>query len=234
VLGAQQNRTLDVSVLIPAGVSLRVPVSCVEQGRWDVVRHDESFAPAPQVDHPQLRRLKNEQVRARIAVGETPRASQEAVWASVAATSKRHGVESPADALHDVFEDRCELIERTRREIEMKCSQVGMLAAICGRLVVLDYVSDVKAFAALQGPLVAGYALDALDAEADMAAVPSLEEARDFVALLLGARSRRAAAVGLGAGLRLDFGGLPGTGLAAEGELVTLTAFAGVPPNEAA
>ena len=46
----------------------------------------------------------------------------------------------------------------------MKCSQVGMLAAIGGRFVVLDYVSDVEAFAALHDPLVAGYALDALDA----------------------------------------------------------------------
>src|SRR5262245_66146732 len=34
VLGAQQNRTLDVSVLVPARVSLKVPASCVEPGRW--------------------------------------------------------------------------------------------------------------------------------------------------------------------------------------------------------
>src|SRR4051812_4146314 len=30
VQGAQQNRTFDLSVLVPAGVGLRVPVSCVE------------------------------------------------------------------------------------------------------------------------------------------------------------------------------------------------------------
>jgi hypothetical protein len=33
VLGAQQNRTLDVTVLVPARSTLRVPVSCVEAGR---------------------------------------------------------------------------------------------------------------------------------------------------------------------------------------------------------
>ena len=87
----------------------------------------------------------------------------------------------------------------------MKCSQVGMLAAIGGRFVVLDYVSDVEAFAALHDPLVAGYALDALDARATDAAVPSLDDARDFLALMLGAlaadESRRRA--GGGAALRL-------------------------------
>src|SRR4051794_24633311 len=48
VLGAQQNRTFDVSVLVPARSTLTVPVSCVEAGRWDGLRHSESFAPAPQ------------------------------------------------------------------------------------------------------------------------------------------------------------------------------------------
>src|SRR3954462_8228887 len=35
VQGAQQDRTLDVSVLVPARSRLEVPVSCVEAGRWD-------------------------------------------------------------------------------------------------------------------------------------------------------------------------------------------------------
>src|SRR3954469_8683629 len=47
VLGAQQNRTFDVSVLVPARSHLQVPVSCVEQRRWDGRRHGEAFTPAP-------------------------------------------------------------------------------------------------------------------------------------------------------------------------------------------
>src|SRR6476661_1283887 len=35
VLGAQQNRTFDVSVLVAANSTLTVHVSCVEAGRWD-------------------------------------------------------------------------------------------------------------------------------------------------------------------------------------------------------
>ena len=106
VLGAQQNRTFDVSVLVAAGTSLPVPVSCVEQGRWDHRRHDESFAPAPHAAHPQLRRLKNERVREALAGGAAPRADQHEVWAEVAAKSTRHGVASDTGALHDVFENR--------------------------------------------------------------------------------------------------------------------------------
>ncbi len=52
VLGAQQNRTFDVSVLVPAKAQLRVPVSCVEAGRWDGYRNREDFTPAPQAAYP--------------------------------------------------------------------------------------------------------------------------------------------------------------------------------------
>ena len=138
-----------------------MPVSCVEQGRWDHRRHAEPFAPAPQAAYPELRRLKNERVRERLAAGQQPRAAQGEVWEEIAAKSARHGAHSDTGALHDVFEHRRDLIDRSAREIEMKCSQVGMLAAIGGRFVVLDYISDVEAFAELHDPLVAGYALDA-------------------------------------------------------------------------
>jgi hypothetical protein len=166
-------------------------------------------------------------VRARSGAGGPRLASQRAVWASVAATAARHGTASDTGALNDVFEGRRDELERTGAAIEVKCSQVGMLAAIGGRFVVLDYVSDVEAFAALHHPLVSGYALDALEAGVDAPTSPSLDDARDFLAQLLATRPRTSAAVGLGEELRLGFGGLGGSGLAAEGELVTLTAFAG-------
>ena len=35
VVGGQQDRTLNVSVLVPAGASVEIPVSCVQAGRWN-------------------------------------------------------------------------------------------------------------------------------------------------------------------------------------------------------
>jgi hypothetical protein len=230
VLGAQQNRTFDVSALVAARSVLRVPVSCVEAGRWDGGRHDEAFTPAPQTANPRLRAMKNTQARASLAAGMEARAVQGEVWREVADTASRHGVSSRTGAMHDVFERRREQLDTVSRAVEMCCSQVGMLAAIGGRFVVLDHVSEVEAFAALHGPLVQGYALDALEA-AD-APPPSIDDARDFVDLLLAAPCTTGPAVGLGEGLHFGFGGLAGSGVIYDGELVTLTAFADEPGLE--
>jgi hypothetical protein len=227
VLGAQQNRTFDVCALVAPRSVLQVPVSCVEAGRWDGSRHDESFAAAPQAAYPQLRKTKNARVREQLAAGHEGRALQGEVWNEVASKAERHGVHSATGAMHDVFERRRDHLDAVASAVQMHCSQVGMLAAIGGQFVVLDHVSQVEAWAALHGPLVQGYALDAL--EAPDAAPPSIDDARDFVALLLGAPCTPGRTVGLGEGLRFDFGGLAGTGLTCEGELVALTAFADEP-----
>ncbi|MGO9903508.1 MAG: ARPP-1 family domain-containing protein [Solirubrobacteraceae bacterium] len=230
VLGAQQNRTFDVSALVAARSVLQVPVSCVEAGRWDGARRDESFVPAPQTANPRLRRMKNAQSRASLAAGLEARAVQGEVWREVADTAGRHGVNSGTGAMHDVFERRREQLDAVAQAVEMCCSQVGMLAAIGGRFVVLDNVSEVEAFASLHGPLIQGYALDAL--EAPDAAPPTIEDARDFLGLLLDAPCTLGPAVGLGDGLRFAFGGLAGTGLVHENEIVTLTAFFDEPGDE--
>ena len=105
ILGAQQNRVLDVSILLAAGSKSQIPVSCVEQGRWDGSRHGERFRPSRQAADPRLRRLKNRQVRASIATNRVPRADQSSVWREVASRGAELASASPTGAMSDFFDD---------------------------------------------------------------------------------------------------------------------------------
>jgi ARG and Rhodanese-Phosphatase-superfamily-associated Protein domain len=231
VLGAQQNRTFDVSVLVPAGRSQRVPVSCVEQGRWDGARHGEAFAPAPQAAYPSLRAMKNRAAHARVSAGLEARAEQGEVWREVAAKSSRMDVASSTGAMHDIYEDRRDGLHGFEAAIERREGQTGALVAIAGRIAVLDHVSRPDAFATLHGPLVQGYALDALEAATGVAAPPppSLDAAQAFVEQLAAARVTQHDGIGLGRDARFATAGVAGAGLVAGEELVQLTAFADAP-----
>src|SRR3954447_25687091 len=132
VLGAQQNRTFDISVLVDAHSSLRVPVSCVEEGRWDGLRHDEDFAPAPQAAYPSLRRLKNRAVYASVASGMEARADQGAVWNEVDHKLDSLAADAPTRAMHDGYESRRRDIGALKGACSLKPHQTGMLVAIGG------------------------------------------------------------------------------------------------------
>jgi hypothetical protein len=58
LVGAKQNRILNVTVLVPAQSETRLPVSCVEEGRWSA--RSAAFAAAKHTAYPALRRRKAE------------------------------------------------------------------------------------------------------------------------------------------------------------------------------
>jgi hypothetical protein len=235
VLGAQQNRTFDVSVLIGARSQLKVPVSCVEAGRWDGSRHDESFAPAPQAAYPALRRMKNTAARESLAAGMEARAIQGDVWQEVAGKSARMNVASDTGAMHDIYDDRRERLEEFRRAIKLHDGQTGALVLVGGKPVVIDHVSRPDVFAALHGPLVQGYALDALEANLDGGG-PERDVAEEFLARVLTARVSQHDGIGLGRDLRFAERNVAGAGLVAGDELIQFTAFPDEPstPGEPA
>ena len=101
LLGAKQNRILNVTVLVPAKSTTPIPVSCVEEGRWS--RRSASFASAPHAAHPELRRRKASMLAAEpLALG----IAQSEVWDEVRAKSARLDVDSPTGAQADVFRSR--------------------------------------------------------------------------------------------------------------------------------
>ena len=51
LLGAKQNRILNVTVLVAAASETRIPVSCVEEGRWHA--RSATFDAAPQAAYPE-------------------------------------------------------------------------------------------------------------------------------------------------------------------------------------
>lgn len=225
VLGAQQNRTFDVSILVGAGTTLTVPVSCVEAGRWDGSRRDEAFAPAPQAAYPSLRRLKNHAVLQQVVSGAAARADQGAVWEEVDHKLDDLATAAPTRAMHDGYEQRRQELHRLTSACSPKDGQTGMLVAIGGEFTVLDRVSRPDVLISLFGPLVQGYALDALGVrEVDP---PSLDEAHGFVESVGATPIHERDGIGLGRDVRLAHADITGAGLVCNDELVQLSVFVG-------
>ena len=162
LLGAQQNRVLDISLLLAAGAKTRIPVSCVEQGRWDGSRHGEAFRPSTQAADPELRKLKARRVRERVAMGAEARADQGEVWQEVAGRIHELDASSPTGAMSDLYEHRRESLDSLREPMRRHDGQIGAVCTIGGQISILDLVSRADVWTDLHPALVQGYALDAL------------------------------------------------------------------------
>src|SRR3989442_3994623 len=99
LIGAKQNRILNTTVLVAAHAALRIPVSCVEQGRWSYrgKRFDGSDASL----FASARAKKAARVSTSLLKTGLHLSDQGEIWRDVAKTLGERKVESPTGAMRD-------------------------------------------------------------------------------------------------------------------------------------
>jgi hypothetical protein len=100
--GAKQNRVLNTSVLLAPQSKTKIPVSCVESGRWDY--KSSNFQPTDYVAPANLRANKSMKVSINLESLQGHQSDQREVWDNVAAYSTSLGVSSGTSNLSDVFD----------------------------------------------------------------------------------------------------------------------------------
>jgi hypothetical protein len=217
LVGAKQDRILNVTVLVEAGAKLPIPVSCVEQGRWR--RTSRSFDAGRTVSHSHLRRIKAQALAAQpLELG----LAQADVWREVQHKQLRLSVHSATSASRDTFAAHSDALKSLETAFMALPGQCGAVLGL-GDELCLDAVSRPDAFALLWPKLRAGYLLDALERLDGRAT--SVEGVAQFVDAVGAARATRGPSAGLGADVRFRGEGVIGSGLELDDELIQLSAF---------
>jgi hypothetical protein len=134
--GAKQNRVLNTSVLIAAKTKTKIPVSCVEQGRWRY--STRQFAASGLHSSPKLRQVLKKSVLASAEAGQGHQSDQTAVWAEVRRQAKSHSACSDTGAMSDTYLVRREQFSEYRNRLKYVGNAVGLAVAVGDRIVSLD------------------------------------------------------------------------------------------------
>ena len=126
LIGAKQNRVVNVTVLVAAGVKFLIPVSCVEAGRWRYrSRHFESkFHSPPSLRHKKLKAIHRNRSESGVAASD-----QGEVWEEVQACLNKVGAQSETALLTDGFLASEERLEEYRHEFSLPTDAAGVLVA---------------------------------------------------------------------------------------------------------
>jgi hypothetical protein len=221
LIGAKQNRIVNVTILVAPRSEIVIPVSCIEAGRWGYSR--PGFAAAGRVLNQEIRFRKAEAVTRSLKERHTRSADQRAVWDGVDKTLFALGAASPTSALSDGFDSRASTIDGFLDAFKVQPAQIGLIYRIGGALAGLDLFGSETAFARAFSKLIRGSALQAL-AGFDKDGNAQLDD-RPFLRVVLEAQADRFPAVGLGDEVRIDAGDIGGGGLELNSSLVHLFAF---------
>jgi hypothetical protein len=220
LLGAKQNRIVNLTILVPAASELTSPVSCVEAGRW--ASKSRAFAPAPRTQYASGRAKRMEQVTRSIRSSGARMSDQSEVWADIAEKSHRMHASSPTSAMEAIFRRHGGSIDRFVESCRPAKGQVGALFAIGGRIAGVELFDSAITCHKLLPKIVRSYTIDAIDRSDEPASNGThLRAAADqFLAAVAASDSTSAPAVGIGTDVRLTGAGLTGGALIVDGVVV--------------
>ena len=225
LVGAKQNRVLNLTILAPAKQNLLIPVSCVEAGRWHMTT--PAFRTGTDFMYSRARATRMTHVTESMRTRRTRRSNQAALWDDIAQKAARFDAESPTQAMSAMY-DRLELsMEDYVRAFGWQDRQAGMAFAISGQLRGLDLLDHTSTMRRTFAKFVRSYAIDAMDAPREQTEAASRLQLTEFLAEVAGATTFAQEAVGLGKDLRLISPRVSGAALWASDRFVHVCAFAG-------
>ena len=230
LIGAKQNRIVNLTILVPAETKLPIPVTCVEAGRW---RHrSRKFASSGHAHYSRARARKVAQVSQSLAQTGTARSDQQWIWADIAAKAERLAVNSDTSAMSNLFDAHQPAIDEyvtAFRVVDGQCGAVFLLDSIP---VGLDLFESEVVLRKLMPKLLRSHALDAVDTFDPRAPKHAVADRRDaaqaFVLSVSKAaegHSRMFPTVGLGQTMRVDDGAGAAAALLVDGAVIHLAAF---------
>ena len=223
LVGAKQNRIVNLSVLLPPHETIVVPVSCVEAGRWHAESHE--FASASRGHYAAGRAQKARHVSMSMRTIGSRSSDQSEVWADISAKSVRLRSASPTGAAAALYQTHRATLDEYLAAFSAVPSQLGALFVLNGRVLGLDLFDSHRTLTALLPKLVESSALDAIDAGETEAEQGAGQEPEKFLNAVAGSKVERFDALGLGEDLRFRDPNIAGGALLVDDRLVHLCAF---------
>lgn len=216
--GAKQNRILNTSILVPVKSKIKLPVSCVEQGRWGYTSKHFSSSKT-RSPHSLHYKMKSSVTRSMRDTG-THRSDQGAVWSEVQKKQAAFGIGSGTAAMSDTFDGLADKMKEYQEQLKYPAGAVGVAVALGPKVVSMDLFDKPATCEKAWERLLSGLILDALETKADNEADPQVVEL--LVRESMGASWSEAQSVGDGKEYRTEFNGSHGSALLLDDTVVHL------------
>lgn len=223
LVGAKQDRIINISVMLPAHSKTMLPVSCVEQGRWGY-EGESGFAPSREHAYARLRQIQAEATVAAARKGARRAANQGQIWTDVATKHRESGVKhSMSGAMADAYRVRRGFLDEVRARFERpQEGQSGVVACVGDRPIATDLFDRSETLTKVWPRLITGYAMDAVGAEGTKA---TTETARRFITEASDSEATMHDGLGLGFDVAMTSRGVVGNALAWDDAVIHAALF---------
>ena len=228
LVGAKQNRIVNASFLLPPKSVTKVPVSCVEQGRWGY--RGKTFGRSPHHAAHSIRKMNVMHHKETLKARKGYRSDQGKVWEAVTCMSHEMNAPTPTGAMHDVYEQKRISFEEFEKKIRPVRGQTGAVFLVRGTFAGLDLFDRPATLKSLFPKLLSAVAVETMMAGRREKGEPKTdrsqaEKVRKVLEEIAGSLFEKFEPIGVGEDWRYEGKLSLGKALHFEGNLIHFSAF---------
>jgi hypothetical protein len=224
VVGGKQNRIINTTLVILANSTVKIPVSCIQAGRWHHERAD--FESAGSVFRARSRAAQMATVTANVRDSGSFRSDQGAVWNEVSASLEELGVQSSTSDFREGREKVGNRLEEFVEAIRPIKNQIGSIFISAQGILGLEMLGTPGLFSQVCDKVTRSFAFEVLSARGLNGA--SIEAAREWWDTVLKSPVTGHSTPAAGVDIRVAAEDLIGSGLFWNGVVVHLSCFPNV------
>ena len=229
LIGAKQNRIVNLTILVGPERTITIPVSCVEAGRWQ--HNSREFETSERTLYSNVRASKAQDVSDSMKHSGSRESDQGDLWGHINAKMNKMQSHSETSAMSQIFDDNKHSLDDYVSAFSFQQNQCGAIFSIDGIIKGLEIFDNENTYQMLMNKLLRSYALDALETlekfkeEKANPKMTSQAEAQLFLDSLSDAPIEEFPGTDQGTDIRFDSEDLSGGGLVHQDKLIHLCVF---------
>jgi len=167
LVGAKQNRITNSSFVIGPNCTTTIPVSCVEQNRWDY--NSRNFAASENIIFNKGRKEKFQDIH------NSPdyQTDQGKVWGNIHEKMSRLNAHNRTASMHQVYDDQKSTLQDYVSKFKAQENDIGVIYAIGNRIEGVDIFHGTYMFEHYLPKIIKSCVLDILDQKIDQSQIPA-------------------------------------------------------------
>lgn len=161
LIGAKQNRIVNTSILVEPDCETKIPVSCIERGRWHYNKPD--FKPANEMIAYKLRKHASKYLYFNMRDEDSFESDQSKIWDFIDSDFRKDEIDSPTSSYTDYMELKLNSKEIDISKIELPSGINGFATFFGDKIFSLEYFSNSDFFNETKDRLLKAILVDAQD-----------------------------------------------------------------------
>ena len=169
IIGGNQNRIINSTILLEANSEMAVPVSCTEKGRW---AYKSEFKQSEYMANYNTRKAKR-------YAEKTSQHTQDVIWSSINQLEVENSFASPTSAMEESYENLKSTHESIIHEFEVESEQNGVLIILNGEIQGFEIFLNPEIYREFHKKILKSYIIDSKIEKHTFAV--NVDEAKDII-----------------------------------------------------